>query len=105
MKTTKYTRVRDGAAIHSDNTIAAGSYMHGSGVVVREYSSLKASRTKCRGCRDNFYNGRQNIDGTTCWSLAGATVVDKVGYSTLHVRNGPDTIMRKTHSCWHAVSK
>jgi hypothetical protein len=29
----------------------------------------------CAGCRDDFYNGRQNVGGTTCWSLADAKLI------------------------------
>lgn len=28
----------------------------------------------CHGCHDDFYNGRQNFDGTVCWSLDDAVM-------------------------------
>lgn len=91
--------------IHSDNEILPGRRIHGGGKIVREYTSLKPKKSQCSGCRDNFYNSQGGMDGTGCWSFKSATVVDKVGHSSIYVENGPDTIMRKTLSCWHAVSK
>ena len=29
----------------------------------------------CAGCRNDFYNGRQNVTGNTCWSLAEAKLI------------------------------
>lgn len=32
----------------------------------------------CKGCREDFYNGRQNADGgTRCWSAAKGTMVTR----------------------------
>lgn len=31
----------------------------------------------CRGCTDDFYNGRANVSGTTCWNLAAAKIVKR----------------------------
>lgn len=32
----------------------------------------------CKGCRDDFYNGRQNICGNTCWSLKSAVMEKRI---------------------------
>lgn len=31
----------------------------------------------CRGCRNDFYNGKQNALGADCWSLKDAKVVTR----------------------------
>jgi hypothetical protein len=87
-----------------DNKITRGYRIHGSGQIVREYKTLRSSKSMCRGCYDDAYNYRgPGIEG--CWSFASARVVDKVGHSSIYVQNGPDTRLVKTLSCWHAVSK
>lgn len=104
MKVTKY-KTLTGAFIRSDNPIREGSRMHGSGTVVKEHSRTAPARSMCGGCRDDFYNGHNQLGVSECWSFKSAKVVDKIGYSSLHVANGPDTIKKNTLSCWHAVSK
>jgi len=32
----------------------------------------------CAGCRDNFYNGRQNVTGDKCWNLESAELVKRL---------------------------
>ena len=88
--------------IYSDNPIRPGSGIHGSGVIVKEHPKSSPTKTKCAGCRDDFYNGEGAAE---CWGFKTARVVDKVGYSSLYRDNGPDTLMRQTHSCRHAVRK
>jgi hypothetical protein len=29
----------------------------------------------CSGCRNDFYNGRQNVTGNMCWSLEDAKLI------------------------------
>lgn len=98
------TQVIDGTPVNSDNAIHAGRGIHGYGIITREFKSLKAAKSKCQGCYENFYNS-QNADNGGCWSFASAKVVNKVGYSSIHCANGPDTKMTKTLSCWHGVRK
>jgi hypothetical protein len=45
---------------------------------------MKKSTKHCRGCRNDFYNGRENITGNDCWSLKTAKVVKrwKLGWWT-----------------------
>lgn len=104
MKATKFKDLK-GNTIRSDNAIVGRSYMHGSGTIVKEYPKTKPCKSMCGGCRDDFYNDHNPMGVPECWGFKTARVVDKVGHSTLHVQNGPNTIMQKTLSCWHAVSK
>lgn len=32
-------------------------------------------RKHCVGCRNDFYNGRQNVGGNTCWNLKDAKLI------------------------------
>lgn len=96
------TQIIDGTAIHSDNNIRVGTRIHGSGQVTMQHPDVAPSKAMCRGCRDDFYNGE---GAKECWAFKKAVVVNKVGYSSIHCANGPDTIMKETLSCWHAVSK
>lgn len=32
---------------------------------------------RCRGCRDDFYNGKNPLNVKRCWSFAGATPVTR----------------------------
>lgn len=37
----------------------------------------KVDKRNCVGCRNNFYNGNNDIGVTECWSLADAKMVTK----------------------------
>lgn len=97
----------DGKGIRTDNQLRIGKRIHGVGTITRTFNHpddgpIVPTKAMCSGCRDDFYNGEGAAE---CWMFKKAVVVNKVGYSNLHVMNGPDTIMQKTLSCWHAVSK
>lgn len=95
----------DGKQIRTDNELRIGKRIHGRGEITRIWNQdelVQPKKEMCHGCRADFYNGQ---GAKECWMFKTAHVVNKVGYSTLHVMNGPDTIMEKTLSCWHAVSK
>lgn len=57
----------------------------------------------CRGCRNDFYNGRQNFGGTDCWSLKTAKLVTRY---EIHRDSYPDAprAFRKVRrpNCYHA---
>ena len=36
--------------------------------------SNRKSKELCKGCRNDFYNGRQNFTGNECWSFKDAKV-------------------------------
>lgn len=91
----------DGTPIRTDNKLRVGSRIHGIGIITKVLKA-KPCKLMCSGCRDDFYNGH---GARECWQFKEARVVNKVGHSTLHVCNGPDTIMKATLDCWHAVSK
>jgi len=99
----------DGTAIHTDNKLREGKRIHGRGTITRTFNHpseyVYPNKAMCDGCEDNFYNGNNPYNVKECWAYKTAVVVNKVGYSSIHVPNGPDTIMKKTLSCWHAVSK
>jgi len=90
--------------VYSDNRIRSGTGIHGRGDIVKEHPKTAANKSACAGCYDDDYS--HGLGGAAeCWSFKSARVVDKVGYSSIYVENGPDTVMRKTLSCWHAVRK
>lgn len=97
----------DGTTIHSDNDIRIGTSIHGKGTITRTFNHpddgpILPDKTMCQGCRDDFYNGH---GAQECWAFKTATVVNKVGYATLNVMNGPNVKMVKTLSCWYAVRR
>lgn len=93
-----------GKQIYTAHKLRTASALHGYGTTVKEYTTLKPTKAKCRGCQDNYYNGSNSMTGE-CWGFSSAKVVDKVGHSSIYVEYGPDVIMKKTHSCWHSVQK
>ena len=109
----------DGKVIRSDKTIRLGRVIHGLGTITRTFNHgdpingpygkkeeyIVPDRSMCAGCHDDFYNRTGARNGLGCWSFDSAVVCNKVGYSSIHVANGPDTKMVHTLSCWHGVSK
>lgn len=91
----------DGKEIRTDNPLRKGTRIHGGGIVTRTFSDAP-TKAMCKGCYEDFYNGQ---GAKECWRFKDAVVCNKVGHSSLHVANGPDTIMTKTLTCWHGVSK
>ncbi len=56
---------------------------------------------RCTGCRNNFYNGRDNFDGKkVCWSLKDARVVLKKMVSVHQVPPWNQKPI-KVLSCYH----
>ena len=104
MNPTKFVTI-EGYRITSNNPITVRTRMHGSGSIVKQYKTLKPKQAMCSGCREDFYNYGGNSTTGRCWAFDDAKVVDKVGYSWIGRDNGPDTLMRKTLTCWHAVVK
>jgi hypothetical protein len=54
----------------------------------------------CRGCYCNFYNGRQNVGGTECWSLKTAKLVMR---KEVHINDMPPHKHKpqKLPNCYH----
>lgn|ERR1700688_4661790 len=95
----------NGQRIQTDNKLRPVRTVHGYGSVTREYKKLKPSKSQCVGCFDNFYNGNNPYGVAECWGFKTARVVDKVGYSSIHVTGGIDGKMTKTLSCFNATCK
>ncbi len=95
----------DGTPIHTDNKLRKGSGIHGIGTITRTFRADGPLKSMCTGCRDDFYNDHNPHGVKECWMFKQATVCNKVGYSSIHCANGPDTIMEKTLDCWHGVRK
>ena len=95
----------DGRIVRTDNKIRPVSAVHGFGSITREYKRAKPSKQQCIGCRDNFYNDHNPYGIKECWGFKTARVVDKVGYSNIHVVGGIDGKMTKTLSCFNATCK
>lgn len=60
----------------------------------------KHDKKYCRGCRDDFYNGKNSIGVKECWSYPTAKVVRryKIGWWTRPDSPGAFTKI-KTHDC------
>lgn len=95
----------NGNVIRTDNQIRPVRAVHGSGSITKEYKRLKPNKAQCMGCRDDFYNGHNPMGVKECWGFNTARVVDKVGYSSIHVTGGIDGKMTKTLSCFNATCK
>ena len=54
--------------------------MIGSGETVREYKTLKKSKSMCIGCHCNFYNSNNDRGIKECWNFKDAKVADKLYY-------------------------
>lgn len=39
---------------------------------------MKKTRELCRGCREDFYNGNNDLGVKECWSFRGARVVERM---------------------------
>lgn len=83
-------RIRTAHKLHETSAI------HGHGTITRTYESLKATKAKRRGCRDDYYNHGGTSNSGECWGFSTAKVVDKVGPTSIYVPGGPDGIMTKT---------
>lgn len=55
----------------------------------------------CSGCRNNFYNGRDNISGKNCWSLEDAQVVKRLFIHRDQIPPYKGEKLRDTLSCWY----
>src|SRR5260370_27474910 len=89
----------DGKVIESDNKIGEGKRIQGSGTITRTWNHpdefVAPSKAMCSGCEDDFYNDHNPYGVKECWAYATSVVVNKVGYATLHVCNGPNVKMVK----------
>lgn len=58
-------------------------------------------RKHCPGCRNNFYNGNNNLGIKQCWSLKDAKLVSRVPVG--HWENPPylNKKIVKVPNCWH----
>lgn len=64
------------------------------------------SRQACRGCRNDFYNGRQNCDGgDRCWSAKDGEMVTRyrIHYMTAPTVKGAFTKV-KVPNCYHQAN-
>ena len=54
----------------------------------------------CSGCRNNFYNGNNNLEIKECWSLESAKLVSRIAIG--HWENPPYLNKKKVKvpSCW-----
>jgi len=73
--------------------------MVGTGIVIREYKTLKPKKTMCRGCRQNFYNGNNNLNVSSCWNFKDAKVCDKQHY--FDINSTGMGIKKRTLHCWN----
>lgn len=54
----------------------------------------------CKGCRNDFYNGRDNVLGKDCWSLKDAHLVMR---KEVHINQVPPWTQKpqKLPNCYH----
>jgi len=58
-------------------------------------------KTQCAGCRNNFYNGNNNLSVKECWSFKGAKIVSRIPVG--HWENPPYLNKQKVQvpDCYH----
>jgi len=58
----------------------------------------------CSGCRNNFYNGHNNLSVKECWSFKSAKLVSRICISNWE--NPPYLNKKKVKvpECWHEVT-
>ena len=58
-------------------------------------------RKHCSGCRNNFYNGNNQLEVKECWTLKSAKMVSRIPVG--HWENPPYLNKKKVQvpSCWH----
>ena len=67
---------------------------------------MSKSTEYCRGCRDDFYNGQNNLGIKECWSLKNAKVVTRWRQGWWDDPCAPGTFVEvKTHSCHHETGR
>lgn len=58
------------------------------------------SRAYCQGCRNDFYNGKNDLGVGECWSLKDATIVRKK-FVSIYAMPPWKMKAEKTYSCHH----
>ncbi len=60
------------------------------------------STGKCHGCRNDFYNGKNDLGVKQCWSLKGAKVVTRyrIGWWTTPSNTSHKKV--RTYDCHHS---
>lgn len=61
---------------------------------------MKKSKQMCNGCRNDFYNGNNDLGVSSCWSFDGATVQNKIKIP-IHQRPPYHQKPIKVLSCFH----
>ena len=57
----------------------------------------------CQGCRNDFYNGKNELDVKRCWSLGKARLVTRYRISSSAPMNVREAYIRvKTPNCYHS---
>ena len=58
-------------------------------------------KKQCSGCRNDFYNGNNDLDVKECWSLKSAKLVSRISIG--HWENPPYLDKKKVRvpDCWH----
>lgn len=58
-------------------------------------------KTHCKGCRNNFYNGNNNLGITECWSLKDAKLVSRIPIGNWENPPYLNKEKVKVPNCWH----
>ena len=62
--------------------------------------------TYCSGCKNDFYNGRQNVTTFGCWSLEDAKVVTRWHIDWCTAPTFPGAFRKmQTYDCHHAPGR
>lgn len=76
-------------------------------VDVCEEEEVSKSKQMCSGCRNDFYNGNNNLGVSECWSYKDAKVVNKIRvglWESPPYRNKATGGKRKTGFCLNCFS-
>lgn len=62
------------------------------------------NKQKCRGCRNDFYNGNNNVNVSECWSLKTAKIVWRIPVGNWECPPYKKKAVR-VPSCYHTESQ
>jgi len=65
------------------------------------WKQIIMDKKHCSGCRNNFYNGNNNLGIAKCWGLKDAKLVTRISIG--HWENPPYLNKKKIRvpNCWH----
>ena len=67
---------------------------------------MRKDTTYCRGCRNDFYNGQNELGVKECWCLKDAKIVTRYRIGWWTPQNSAKNFTKfKTYNCHHAPGR